>query len=275
MRVRYSFSSRHTRRARERNTPSKEKFPDILKKVIHDSDIILEILDARFPEETRNKDIEELIFQKGKQIIYILHKSDLIAKKPRLEFYPFIYISSKQRQGIKTLRNLIKRTARKIKNPVEENKITVGVIGYPNTGKSSLINLLIGKSSAGTGHEAGFTKGIQKLKLSSGLILLDSPGVIPEKEYSNINKEAIAKYAKINARSYTQVKDPEIVISDLMKEFPESFEEHYKIQANGDSEILIEEIGKKLGFLKKGGIVDEDKTARQILKDWQDGKIRI
>lgn len=276
MKPRYSFSAKHTRRARDKTaSASREKFPDLLRQIVNKSDIIIEVLDARFPEETRNKEIEEEILKRGKKIIYVFNKSDLISKKIESKLKPFLYLSPKERQGSKKLRDQIKILSKRIENPVEENKIVIGVIGYPNTGKSSLINFLIGKNSAGTAPEAGYTKGIQKLKLAKGLFLLDSPGVIPKKEYSHIKMEAISKHAKVNARSYTQVKEPEIVVSDIMNEYSKQIQEFYKINVNDDAEELIEELGRKRGYLKKGGLVDEDKTARLILRDWQTGNIKI
>jgi ribosome biogenesis GTPase A len=154
-------------------------------------------------------------------------------------------------------------------------KITVGIIGYPNTGKSSLINSLIGKSSAGVGSDAGFTKSIQKIKLSENIVLIDSPGIIPEREYSSQDREKISMHTKLGARSYSQVKEPEMVIANLMKDYSKTLEKFYKIDAKGDSEILLEELGRKKGFMKKGGEVNEDTAARLILKDWQSGKIKI
>ncbi len=273
---RYSFSSKHTRRARDKNaTESKEKYPALLQQIIRDSDIIMEVLDARFPEETRNIEIEQEIQKKGKRIIYVLNKSDLLTKRVQSNLTPILYLSSKERSGSKKLRAQIKMLARNVVKPVERGKITVGVIGYPNTGKSSLINFLIGKKSAGTGPDAGFTKGVQKLKLTKGLVLLDSPGVIPAKEYSHTDMTAVSKHAKVNARSSTQVKDPAIVVSEIMKDYAKILEEHYKIDAKGDGEVLIEELGKRRGYLKKGGEINEDKTARLILSDWQEGKIKI
>ena len=106
-------------------------------------------------------------------------------------------------------------------------------------------------------------------------MILDTPGVIPEKEYSSINSEKISRHTKLGARSYSQVKEPEIVIADLMKEYSEALENFYKIDAEGDSEKLIEELGKRKGFRKKGGEIDEDKTSRLIIRDWQSGRIRI
>jgi ribosome biogenesis GTPase A len=138
-----------------------------------------------------------------------------------------------------------------------------------------LLNVLIGKSSAGVGSDAGFTKGIQKIKLSKGIILIDTPGVIPKEDYSHSEMQKIAGHTILGGRSYSQVKEPVFVVQEIMLKFPGILEKHYEIEANGDAEILIEELGKKQGFLKKGGIVNEDTTARSILKDWQTGKIRV
>ncbi|MDP3992217.1 MAG: GTPase [Nanoarchaeota archaeon] len=275
MRVRYSFSSRHTGRARDsaKYRKQRQKYPDLLRKILEQSQIILEILDARFIEETRNKELEKEIMEKNKKIIYVINKSDL---NPEMKDVPTpnAVVSCKNRKGIKNLRERIKIMASGIpKN--EEGKIIVGVIGYPNTGKSSLINILIGRGSAGTGADAGFTKGIQKLRLSKDITLLDSPGVIPQKEYSSSDSGMISKNTKLGARSYSQIKNPEQAVDELNKEFPGMLEKYYNINANNDSENLLEILGKRKNFLLKGGIVNTDKAARLILKDWQEGKIKI
>jgi len=275
MRVRYSFSSRHTGRARDspKNRKQRQKYPDLLHKVLDQSQIILEVLDARFIEETRNDELEREIIEKNKKIIYVINKSDLNPKPGNLPS-PSVSVSCKGRKGIKNLRTMVKILASKIpKN--KEGKIIVGVIGYPNTGKSSLINLLIGRNSAGTGADAGFTKGIQKLKLSGEITLLDSPGVIPPKEYSSSDTKMMGKNTKLGARSYSQVKNPEQAVDQLVREFPGLLEKHYNIDSKNDSDILLEMFGRKKNFLLKKGEVDTDKTARMILKDWQEGKIRI
>ena len=279
MRIRYSFSSRKTGRARDPKNFKKQKgkYPLMIEKIISESDIILEILDARFPEETRNHEIEKKIIKSKKKIIYILNKADLTTKKIIKEanlLYPMVFVSCKERKGIKKLRDLIKQVSTKIKKS-DGKKINIGIIGYPNTGKSSLINILIGRASAGTGSDAGFTKGVQKLKLDSNILLFDSPGVIPQKEYSHTEQEKISRHTKVGARSFSQVKEPELVVASLMKEYPTILEKFYKIEANNDVEILIEELGRKKGFLKKGGIVNEDQISRLILKDWQTGKIKF
>lgn len=278
MRQRYSFSSRHNRKT-ENMRKQRQKYPSIAEKIIDYSDIILEILDARFIDETRNLQYEEKIKNKGKKIIYVFNKSDLVLDKNQNRgVYPSIFISCVKRKGIAELRTLIKREAKKLEKIADKDKsgkVTVGVIGYPNTGKSSVINLLIGRSSAGVSAQSGFTKNLQKLRLTEGIQLLDSPGVIPEREYSTVDRNKIARHAKLGARDYSKVKDPEMAVSELLNEFEESINRHYGIESNKDVEFLIEELGKRKGFFKKGGLIDEDKTSRFILMEWQFGKIKI
>lgn len=278
VRVRYSFSSRRTGHI-ENIRKQRKKYPALAKEVVNASDIVLQVLDARFIEETRNKEIEKYITKRKKQIIFVLNKSDLLLKKDKeklKDISPYVFVSAKTRKGSKDLRKRIRIESKKILKPASDTgKISIGVVGYPNTGKSSLINMLIGKKKAGTGADAGFTKGLQKLNLSEDLQLIDSPGIIPEKEYSNIKSEKIARHTKVGGRSYSQVKNPELVVADIMKSHKGILEKHYKIKAKDNSERLLEELGKSKGFFKKGGIVDEDKTARFILKEWQTGKIKI
>jgi len=280
MKPRYSFSSRHNRRT-ENIRKQKQKYPSIADKIIENSDIVLEVLDARFVDETRNQEFEDKVIGKEKILIYVFNKADLVRKSSLRKFNylnPSIFVSSTERKGVRELRNLIKKLSKKISKPVDKDgsgKIVVGIIGYPNVGKSSLINVLLGKSSAGTSSQSGFTKALQKLKLSDEIVLLDSPGVIPEKEYSSSDRKKIAQHAKLGARDFSKVKDPEMVVFEIMKDYSEAIEDFYGIDAGGDTEILIEKLGRKKGFMKKGGEVNEDKTARLILKDWQTGNIKI
>ena len=265
---------------RENIAKQKEKFPKLVGDILRISDIILEVLDARFIEETRNFELEEMIKNQGKKIIYVLNKSDLIdidKKKEELQemkLFPHHFISCKERKGIKQLRNQIKIAVKKL-DIGDKERYQVGIVGYPNTGKSSLINILIGKASARTGGQAGFTKGIQKIKLTSEIQILDTPGVIPEEEYSHTQKGAIQKHAKIGARTTDTIREPEVIIEGLMRDHPKEIEEFYGVDVKGDAELLIEEVGKKKNFLRKGGGVDEDRTARLVIRDWQEGRVRV
>ena len=281
MRVKYYFSSRHNRHI-ENISRQRKKFPDIVTEIISISDIILEVLDARFPEETRNLALEKEIKTRGKKLIFVINKSDLIDKMNKkeelkaLNIYPHVFVSCKQMRGVRELRSKIKMEAKRIELPTESmRRVQVGVMGYPNTGKSSLINVLVRKASARVGAEAGFTKGMQKIKLTSDILILDTPGVIPRSEYSDSDPKALSKYAKVNARDYSKVRNPDFVVGELLKEYTESIEKFYGIKTEGNADLLIHEIGKRMNFLIKGGGVDEDRAARWIIKDWQNGKIKL
>jgi len=277
MRIRYSFSSRHTGTIANSNK-HRIPIPKMVKEVIRISDIVLEVLDARFIEDTRNRELERMILDLGKKIIFVLNKADLIdvaelKKNIDLEgLKPYVLVSCRTREGIKELRTRIKIEAKRMK---QDKNTHIGIIGYPNTGKSSIINVIAGGGRAKTASESGFTKGMQKIRLAKGVLLLDTPGVMPEKEAPAQRTEHAKKLSFIGVKTFDRAKNPEFVVFELMKENPGVFEKFYGIDANGDSEKLIEEFGRKNKFLAKGGSVNIDRAARAILKDWQFGKIRV
>lgn len=276
MRVRYSFSSRRTRTIDPFND-HRTAFPKIAREVIRISDVLLEVLDARFIEKTRNKAIEQEIKKQNKILIYVINKVDLVdinnLKKEleQTDVSSYALISCKVKIGKKNLLEKIKIEVKRLKLI---KRAHVGIIGYPNTGKSSLINFLSGRSSTGTSAESGYTKGIQKIRINQDICLLDTPGVIPEGENSNINRADLVKHTEISVRTYDKVKNPEFVVVSLMKSYPNIIESFYNIDAKGNAEMLLEELGRKKHFLLKGNEVDIDRTARLIIKDWQKGDIR-
>lgn len=305
MRIRFDFSSRRTRRIDPHNR-HRQGFITLAKEVIRVSDIIIEVLDARFLNKTRNAHLERMILSSHKQIIYALNKSDLVNVKELKSsdlvqgLNPHVFISSTQKTGGKKLRDHIKILSKRIlKDPerqvkTEEEKLKkyrhgkgyetflktgdevyVGIIGYPNVGKSSLINLLAGSGSAKVSPRSGFTKGIHKVRLADGIILLDTPGLITEEDAAATHSSRLAKHTLIGVRTHDTSKNPDFIVAEMMKEYPGILEEHYKIEANGDSEELLEKLGRRLNYIKKKDQVDTDRTARQILKDWQQGKIKF
>jgi len=269
-----------SRKARKRSVgPARHKKPVsvIIDNLIMDSDLIIEVLDARFIEKTRNLFLEKRIKAAGKVLIYLLNKSDLVdinkIKKEEdvSQLKPGLFFSSKERKGTAVLRKLIKMEAKK----VDKDRVNIGVLGYPNVGKSSVINLIAGRASSKTSSEAGYTKSIQKIKISEEIYLIDAPGIVPPEDWKSSVNKLLAKHSKIGAVTWYKAKDPEMIVFELMKEYPGILERHYNLDSKGDSEDLIERLGRKLNHLKKGGLVDEIRTSKQILRDWQEGKIRV
>jgi ribosome biogenesis GTPase A len=279
MRIQYLFSSRHTRTLKSGNKHRKS-VPSVVADMIRICDVVLEVLDARFIDDTRNIEIEKSVIEQGKRLIYLLNKSDLVditklkeeAEKKKL--FPYIIMSSKSGVGKGKLMERIKIEAKRGLKDKKFEIARVGLVGYPNTGKSTMINFLTNRHDARTSAKAGFTKGLQKISLAKNILLLDTPGIIPAKEDSKIEQENIKKHTKINVETYDRIKNPELAVSELMKSHAGLFESYYNIKADGDSEKLIEEIGKKNNFMAKGGIINTDRAARLIIKEWQFGKIR-
>ena len=279
MKARYSFSAKKTGKFRKSPTTNKHKiaFPKLVRDVINTSDIVLELLDARFIDKTRNIEMENFVKSQDKKLIYIINKVDLVnlnELKTNYDFsqlIPFVFFSAKSKIGRARLRLLIKIEMKKLK--ISHAKARVGVIGYPNTGKSTLINILTGKKATATSPEAGFTKAQHQIRFNKDILILDTPGVYQEKERPEIDSVALKKHAIIGVKTFSKIKDPDFVVSNIMKENPGLLESFYNIEANGDAEIIIEALGRKKNFLKKGNEVDVVRTAKEILKDWQEGKI--
>lgn len=250
-------------------SPSKKIWKSVFR-VINEADIVLEVLDSRDPEIFRNKKIEEIVTKKGKKLILVINKSDLVPKevleKWKKKFnkeYPTVYISSKDRLGTRILRKTILKHAPKI--PVK-----VALIGYPNVGKSSIINVLKGKHSAGTSPVPGFTKHSQLFRVTPKIFILDNPGVYPaEDEVSLILKSAL---------EVEKIEDPITYALELIKivkkKDPKQLVKIYGIDAD-DSFEFLEKLAIKRGRLLKGGKPDIEEIARVILRDWQKGKIVV
>ncbi|MBU0456963.1 MAG: 50S ribosome-binding GTPase [Nanoarchaeota archaeon] len=178
-------------------------------KVLREADIIIEVLDARLIEETRNEEIEKKIKVQGKIILYVINKCDLVNVNQlygiKKTLKPSVFISSRDHLGTTILKKKILELSR-------GEKVTVGVLGYPNVGKSSLINALSGKGSARTSSESGYTKGVQKIRVDNKILLIDSPGVFPRKE-----KDAI-KHGKTGAIDFAKIKDAEHVALNIIED---------------------------------------------------------
>lgn len=245
-------------------------FWKIVNDTIRGADILLLLLDARLVEQTRHEEIEEKVREAGKVLIYVVTKCDLVGKKSAEKWkrvlHPCVFVSAKERLGTTRLRDTILMEAKR--KGILREPLIVGVLGYPNVGKSSLINALAGRSAAGTSILSGYTKGSQKIRMDNRITILDTPGVIPMDDRDKI------KQTIIGTVDFTKSKKPDMACMELMRMFPGKIERHYGVPVNEDSEKTIEDIAMKNKMMKKGGFPDLDRAARKIIKDWQSGEIR-
>ncbi len=244
----------------------------ISKDVIKKSDVLLEVVDARFPDETRNSEVERDIARAKKPFIIVLNKCDLVSKqtlertKSRLsKIAPTVFVSSKDRSGTTILRHKILETANK-----KGGEILVGSLGYPNTGKSSVINAVTGRHRAGTSSISGHTKGVQHINAGSRIKFIDTPGVIPFGE----NDEHIQGLLAV--KDATHLQDPigvaMTIIEKICAENKTVLESFYHVTIEEqDSYEVLELIGKQSNFLMKKAKVDETRAAVKIINDWQKG----
>lgn len=244
-----------------------KSFWTIVNKVIEQADIILLLLDARLIEETRNEEAELKVKAAHKPLIYVITKSDLVDKKllDKIPLKPSVFVSAKDHLGTTILRErILIEGQRAYKN---KEVFVVGVLGYPNVGKSSLINALKGKKAAPTSSVSGFTKGVQKVRMDNRITFLDTPGVVP------YNEKDDSKHAFIGTLEFNRVKNPDLVVMELMEKYPGKIESHYGIKASSDFETSLELIAQKRNMLKKHAELDIERVSKMILKDWQTGKI--
>ena len=238
----------------------------MVNKVMRGADIILLIGDARMPKESFNQEVFDKAQRNGIKVIYVLNKCDLIKDEEQTftdPDIPYIIYTS----AIKHMSTL--RLYKKIREFSKGKDAVVGVVGYPNTGKSSVINALKGRKSAPTSSQAGFTRGVQKIRVSRGIVLLDTPGVIPYKERD------FSKHAIIAAKDPYHLRDPENVVFDLMEKEPGIVEKHYKVEVSEDNnyEEILEKIAMKNNLFLKGRKPDTKRAALIILSDWQKGRL--
>ena len=241
-----------------------KNFWKTVNEVIRNSDVILEVLDARTVDETRNLELEIKVDKLGKKLIYVINKCDLIpkseAEKIKKSLPHSVFVSATERLGTKKLRE-------KILASCSKTPVMVGMVGYPNTGKSSVTNVLKGKTVAPTSSQSGYTRGKQLIRISRRIMLMDTPGVFPYREQDQ------SKHALTSARSTHDLKDPETAVLDLITSLKGKIEAYYDVEVNTDADETLDTIAKKTNNMKRGGVPDTIKTAKQIIHDWQTGKI--
>lgn len=248
-------------------------------------DVAVELLDARIPMSSANPMVENLVQNKPR--IIVLNKSDLADVKITEKWIEYfkkedidvIPVSTYNGKDKKKLINLIREKAKPVlekwqRRGLKNRSVRIMILGIPNVGKSTLINFLSGSKATRTANTPGHTKGKQWVRLSSGLDLLDTPGVLwPKFEDQN----AALKLAATGAIAGEIFDSYEVVTTLLaaLKEIsPQILKEKYDIEdVNQDTQILLELIGKRRGCLLPGGEIDSTRAEALVLTDFRSGKL--
>ncbi|XP_018797154.1 PREDICTED: nucleolar GTP-binding protein 2 [Bactrocera latifrons] len=247
-----------------------------LHKVVDASDVLLQVLDARDPMGTRSKYIEQFLRKEKphKHLFFILNKVDLVpvwvtqrwvallsAEYPTIAFHA----SMQHPFGKGALINLFRQLG---KLHMDKKQISVGFIGYPNVGKSSVINALRSKKVCNVAPIAGETKVWQYITLMKRIFLIDCPGVVypsAETDTEKVLKGVVRVELVTNPEDYVDT-----VLQRVRREY---IQKTYKVESWTSSIDFLEQLAKKSGKLLKGGEPDITVTSRMVLNDWQRGKL--
>ncbi len=252
-------------------------------------DLIIELVDARIPLASRNPDIDEL--GKGKARILILNKADLadeLANEAWMRYFKrkglaVLSLNSKTGLGMKRLLPIVREAC---KDKIARDKargmnrpVRAMVVGIPNVGKSTLINSFVGKAITRTADKPGVTKGNQWIRLNDSLELLDTPGILWPKFDDEETGLLLALIGSVN----DEILDKEELAGELLKRLsvldPKGLEARYgltldgPVESEGDVISILDAIGRKRGYLIKGGQVDTLKAAVNLLDEFRAGKL--
>ncbi|KAK4785003.1 hypothetical protein SAY86_001692 [Trapa natans] len=272
-----------------------------LVKVIEASDVILEVLDARDPLGTRCPDMEKMVMRAGpdKHLVLLLNKIDLVPREAVEKWLKYLreespavaFKCSTQEQrsnlgwkssskgvkpsslpqtsdclGAETLIKLLKNYSR---SHEIKKSITVGIIGLPNVGKSSLINSLKRCHVVNVGATPGLTRSMQEVQLDKNVKLLDCPGVVMLRSTGND-----ATITLRNCKRIEKLEDPIAPVKEILKLCPAKvLMALYKLPSFDSVDDFLQKVATVRGKLKKRGIVDVEASARIVLHDWNEGKI--
>ncbi len=243
----------------------------VVNNCLKNADIVLFILDARIPRESANREVLRKVEDMDKELIFVFNKCDLINKNNLKElkdrYEGAFFVSATKKGSVLMVLKFLEEKALDY-----EQAMRVALIGYPNVGKSSILNILVPATRAKVSSLSGTTKKTQWIK-QGHLRFMDTPGVIPKYD----SKIRVGLTASKDAH---KLKNPDKVayevIKVLRKQNPEALKRKYGISFEGpdsDYDVLLK-IGESRKYLIKGGEIDENRTVTQIIIDWQKGNIK-
>ena len=245
------------------------------------TDMVIEVLDARVPEASHNPMIESLRLYRQRPSLKILNKADLadpavtqawLNHFNRQEGVKAVALSCKKPGDAKKIPGLCRSLAPH--RGTNLKPLRMMIMGIPNVGKSTLMNALLNRRIAKVGDEPAVTKSQQRFELSPQLTITDTPGMMwPKIQYDSDGYMLAASHA-IGRNAVIDEEVAEFLAGILLQRYPALLQARYKTDvSNMDAIDLLEIVGKRRGYLLKGGELDMEKTAMALLVDYRSGAL--
>lgn len=246
------------------------------------ADVVIEVCDARIPSSSRNPDLDQLI--QHKQRILLLNKSDLADSALTKAWSEHFKAQDIPVLALNTLRSankvvpMIDQTARqKVENAQKrgiKKTVRAMVVGVPNVGKSTLINLIKGKATIKTADRPGVTRSTQWFRVTPYLELMDSPGLLWPKLGDPLVARRLAYIGSIRDQVHDILRLCLSLLDELMQTHPDMLLARYKLtDASLRGDALLEAICLARGFLLRGGELDIERGIAAVLDEFRAGKI--
>ena len=244
-------------------------------------DIVYEVIDARIPKSSKNKDIDSMI--KNKPRILIMTKYDLCDEKQTKKWkeyyenlgYKVVLVDLLTKPNLQkvfdeTTKLLQELNEKRKAKGLKERKARALILGIPNVGKSTLINRLVGKKAANVGNKPGITKKLEWIRINNQIELLDTPGIL----WPRLDNQEIA----LNLASTTAIKEEILdleevaiyIINTMLKLYPNQIKERYNLENEEDIVETLDKIGNKIGAIRNRE-TDYEKVYTTVLKDLREG----
>ena len=246
-------------------------------------DIVYEVIDARMPRSSKIVDIDDLI--KNKPRLLIMTKYDLCDKNETNKFikyyeklgYQVIPVDLMTGTNVSKIIDasevvLEEENEKRKSKGLKSRNIRALILGIPNAGKSTLINRLVGKKSAGVGNKPGFTKSLSWIRIHKNIDLLDTPGILWPKIEDQEAALILASFSSIKEEILNEDQIASFILRKLYELYPKALEERYGI-VDLDEDLIdaYDMIASRRGALTKGGVADYERVSRIILQDFKNG----
>ena len=245
------------------------------------TDLVVEVLDARLPAASSNPMVEELRLHRQRPCLKIMNKDDLADPEVTKEWLDYfnrqsgvdaVALSCKNPAEVARIPQLCQKLVSHRIGPGKP--VRVMIMGIPNVGKSTLMNMLLKRRVAAVGDEPAVTKSQQRLYLNKNMVLTDTPGMLwPKIVYPSDGYMLAASHA-VGVNALIEEEVAAFLGDVLLARYPELLALRYKIPVDGlDGIGLMEMIARKRGFKIRGGELDVEKGAHTLLQDYRHGAI--